>query len=257
MKRRSYLISGAGSGIGRAVALGVAQADPGNRVILLGRNRSRLEEVRLELPDADQHRIIEADVRDPDSLARNIRQARLEDVNLVAVIANAGIGGENHYGRNDRWNEIIQTNLSGTYHLVQECLPALRTSTAIYRHILVVSSVLARLGVPKYSAYCASKAGLLGLTRCWAAEFAPERILVNAVCPGWVDTKMANEGLEDMAKASGRTLEEVRSTEMDRVPLGKMSSPAEVAELVRFLVSGSQVSMTGQALDINGGAVMP
>ena len=116
--------------------------------------------------------------------------------------------------------------------------------------------MLARLGVPKYSAYCASKAGLLGLIRSWAAEFAVERILVNAICPGWVDTEMAKEGLENIAKASGRSVEGVREAEMDRVPLGKMSSPSEVAALVQFLVSGSQTSITGQALDINGGAVM-
>jgi enoyl-[acyl-carrier-protein] reductase (NADH) len=100
-------------------------------------------------------------------------------------------------------------------------------------------------------------AGLLGLTRSWAAELAPEKILVNAICPGWVDTGMAEEGLTAMAAASELAVDEIRKIEMSRVPLGKMSQPAEIAALVHFLLGGNQISITGQALDINGGAVMP
>ncbi len=256
MSNKFYVVSGAGSGIGRAIALRFAQASPHHRLVLLGRNLSQLEQVRSDLPNAEHHRIISVDLRNQGSIVEGIQAARLEKENLAAVIANAGVGGENHYGSGDRWDEIIQTNLTGTYHLIQECLPALRASSDKFRHIVVVSSVLARLGVPKYSAYCASKAGLLGLTRSLAAELAPERILVNAICPGWVDTKMAQEGLDDMAKAFGRSPEEVRRAEMEKVPLGKMSSPTEIAALVEFLVNGNQTSITGQSLDINGGAVM-
>lgn len=256
MKKRAYLVSGAGSGIGRAIALKLSQASIDNRIILLGRNLERLERVRAELPNSTQHRIIIADQTNREDLARAIREANLEDENLVSVIANAGLGGENHYGGTDRWNEIIQTNLYGTYYLVQECLPALRTAEDTYKHVLVTSSVLSRLGVPKYTAYCASKAALLGLTRSWAAELAVEKILVNAICPGWVETDMAEEGLEGIAKASGCPTEEVRKKELDKVPLGKMSTPDEIASLVQFLVSGNQTSITGQSLDINGGSIM-
>jgi len=256
MSTRSYLVSGAGSGIGRAVALRIARAAPEHRVVLLGRTKERLDEVRRELPDPGFHQVLVADIRDKEMLRHVVQGARLQDTNLVAVIANAGVGGENHYGPNDRWDEIIQTNLGGTYHLVQECLPALRDSQEQYRHIVMTSSVLARLGVPNYSAYCASKAGLLGLMRSWAAELARERILVNAICPGWVETDMSKAGLEDLARSVGTSVQEVRRLEMDRVPLTKMSAPSEVAELIQFLVSGLQVSITGQALDINGGAVM-
>lgn len=256
MSTKFYVVSGAGSGIGRAIAFRIAQTSPRHRLVLLGRNLSQLEQVRSELPNAESHRVISMDLRNQRSIAEGIQSARLDRENLVAVIANAGIGGENHYGSDDRWDEIIQTNLSGNYHLIQQCLPALRASADKFRHILIVSSVLARLGVPKYSAYCASKAGLLGLTRSLAAELAPERILVNAICPGWVDTKMAQEGFEDMAKAFGRSVEDVRRTEMEKVPLRKMSAPAEIGAFVEFLVSENQTSITGQTLDINGGAVM-
>jgi NAD(P)-dependent dehydrogenase (short-subunit alcohol dehydrogenase family) len=121
---------------------------------------------------------------------------------------------------------------------------------------VIVSSVLARLGVPGYSAYCASKAGLLGLTRSLAAELAPEKILVNAICPGWVRTEMADAGIRDMALGSGQSREQILTAQMSQIPLGKMSEADEIGRLIRFLVSGEQTSITGQALDINNGARM-
>lgn len=256
MTKQAYLVSGAGSGIGRAIALAIAQASPDNQVILLGRSEFKLKQVQNALPNSDVHRVLLVDLKSPEMVCKTIHEARLDEAHLVGVVANAGIGGENHFGPDDRWSEIIQTNLSGTYYLVQACLPALRASSAHFRNIVVVSSVLARLGVPKYSAYCASKAGLLGLTRSWAAELAPERILVNAICPGWVNTNMSKQGLEDMAEGSGQAFETVLASEMDKIPLGKMSEPFEIAGLVQFLLGGVQFSITGQTLDINGGALM-
>ncbi|MGK5084009.1 SDR family oxidoreductase [Bdellovibrionota bacterium FG-1] len=257
MKTQSYLISGAGSGIGKAIALRIAESQQASRIFLLGRSKTKLEGVKKELPRAEEHEIIVADLKDREGLRYALSAAKLGSKNLVAVIANAGVGGENQYGPQDRWDEIMETNLGGTYRLVQECLPALRVSLSEFRSIVVVSSVLARLGVPKYSAYCASKAGLLGLMRSWAVEYAREKILVNAICPGWVDTEMSEQGIEAMAHIFTKPASEVRQAEMRRVPLGKMSEPREVAALVEFLIGGSQTSITGQAFDINNGALMP
>jgi len=253
---KSYLVSGAGSGIGRAIALKIASTDPSHRVFLLGRNRDRLLSVQRELPRSEQHEVLIADLSEPKGLNGAILDARLDECNLVSIVANAGVGGENHYGPNDRWNEIIETNLSGTYRFIQECLPALRSSQEKHRSIVMVSSILARIGVPGYSAYCASKAGLLGLTRSLAAELAAEKILANAICPGWVETEMALAGLHEFAKNGLHPFSEVREAEMAKVPLGKMSKPEEIAELVYFLIGGSQDSITGQTFDINNGALM-
>jgi len=98
---------------------------------------------------------------------------------------------------------------------------------------------------------------LLGLTRSWASEYAREKILVNAVCPGWVETAMSDRGLDAMGQAFGLSTNEVRRAEMAKVPLGKMSDPSEVAALVHFLIAGNQSSITGQTFDINNGALMP
>lgn len=250
--QKMILVSGAGSGIGRAIAQILAEA--GYPILLLGRNRQTLDETLAQLETPEKHAVITADIRDATAI-----QAGLQAVNpaLQAVIANAGVGGENHYGADDRWHEIVETNLTGTYQLVQEALPYFAAKEEGFRQIVIVSSILARLGVPGYSAYCASKAGLLGLMRSWAVELAADKILVNAICPGWVKTEMATLGLQTFAETSGKSYEEIYQEQMADVLLGKMSEPEEIAHLVKFLVSLNQSSITGQTIDINNGALMP
>jgi NAD(P)-dependent dehydrogenase (short-subunit alcohol dehydrogenase family) len=245
----NYLITGAGSGIGQAIAIELASKN--HTCYLLGRNDKTLSET-LSLLNGDHHKVLIADIRDASSLQALIDHH--QDLVLDGIMANAGIGGENNFGNSDRWNDIINTNLTGTYLTVQYFLPALRKSSAATKHILITASVLARLGVKNYSAYCASKSGLLGLMRSWAIEYASENILVNAICPGWVNTDMAQQGLQGIADGIGISKNEFYDVAMQSVPLKKMSEPEEIASLVSYLFH--QSSITGQTIDINGGAVM-
>ncbi len=248
MLASTYLITGAGSGIGRAMAAQLA--NQGHQCILLGRNQQHLQDTLQALPD-NGHQILVADVRNIESLQQ--AAAVLGDKPLNGLLANAGIGGENYWGETDRWDDIISTNLTGTYNSVNTFLPHLRKAEGT-KYILITSSVLARLGVANYSAYCASKAGLLGLMRSWAVQHAPEEILVNAICPGWVDTEMSQEGLQGIADSIGITKNEFYDIAMQSVPLRRMSQPEEIAGLAAYLLS--QRSITGQTLDINCGAIM-
>ncbi len=245
---KTYLISGAGSGIGLAMAQKLAAG--GDTCILLGRNLEKLQKVVAKLPG--NHTAFQADVRSVSDLQAVANL--LEGQALHGIIANAGVGGENYWGPEDRWSEIVDTNLTGTYQLVQTFLPNLALAKSTYTHIVITSSVLARLGVANYSAYCASKAGLLGLMRSWAVQFAPQHILVNAICPGWVNTNMAQEGLQGIADGLGMSKAEFYDIAMQSVPLKKMSEPEEIANLVSYLVN--QESITGQSIDINCGSVM-
>ncbi|MFQ5449801.1 MAG: SDR family NAD(P)-dependent oxidoreductase [Nitrospinaceae bacterium] len=250
---KSVVVTGAGTGIGQAIARILAEKE--YALVLLGRNRDRLETTRSALKNPGNHQSFSCDIRRRDQIRGALEKSGIRS--LYAVVANAGMGGENHYAGEDPWQEILDTNLTGSYHTINECLPFLKKNTGSYRKIVIISSILARLGVPGYSAYCASKAGLLGLMRSLAAELTGDRILVNAVCPGWVNTDMAHQGLQGFANALKVSKDEAYRQAMSQVPLGKMSEPEEVAQLVAFLVSDAQVSCTGQTFDINNGALMP
>jgi NAD(P)-dependent dehydrogenase (short-subunit alcohol dehydrogenase family) len=245
---KTYIISGAGSGIGRAIAQKLS--DNGHSLILLGRKADSLQQTLNTLTKGNHH-VFTADIKDKESL--NSVSRKIGETTIDGLIANSGIGGENYWGDTDRWTDIIETNLTGTYNFVNTFLPNL-TKSGSEKHILITSSVLARLGVANYSAYCASKAGLLGLMRSWAVQFASQNILVNAICPGWVDTDMSQRGLQGIADNIGITKQEFYDMAMQSVPLKRMSRPDEIADLVAYLLS--QASITGQAIDINCGAVM-
>ena len=250
---KNVLLTGAGSGIGKAIAEHLALE--GYSLILLGRNLEKLEAVRQGLKSVNKHQSFTCDIRKADSIRKALSGSAMES--LYAVIANAGMGGENTYGEKDRWQEIIDINLTGTYNTISECLNYLKKNPYPFRKIVILSSILARLGVPGYSAYCASKAGLLGLMRSLATELSPKNILINALCPGWVDTDMAHEGLKSMSEGMKISKNDAFKIAMSKVPLGKMSTPEEIAVFTAFLLSDIQTSITGQTLDINNGAMMP
>lgn len=252
---KTVVITGAGTGMGSATANALAQHKD-LHLVLIGRRADKLEEVRTQLPNADQHVSLPVDISDKAALNKALLAIRPEGRDIFALFANAGVGGENHYGENDRWNEILDINLTGTYNSIMETLPYLRKSKQPFRHILMTSSCLARFGVPNYTAYCTSKAGLLGLTRALAVELAADKILVNALCPGWVETEMARAGIQKLADRAGEPYQKTYDEQMGFVPLGRMSLPEEVAKFVDFMFSGAQVSMTGQGIDINNGSWM-
>jgi len=205
--------------------------------MLLARDESRLRDV------VDGATTRSVDIRDRDAVLAAI------DGPLDALVANAGLGGPNEGGDGDRWDEIVQTNLYGTYWCIRAAEPHLPDGG----RVVVTSSILARIGVPGYTAYCASKAGLLGLVRSLATELAPRRIQVNAICPGWVNTDMAWTGLDAMP---GMTREQAYEDAMREVPLRRMSEPAEIAGTVSWLLSDDALGVTGQAIDHNNGAFM-
>ena len=250
---KTILITGAGSGIGRAISQHLSKNT--YSLILLGRNLHNLETTKSSLKNSANHLCISCDIRQKKDVAKALEKNKIKS--LYAIVANAGVGGENNYSADDRWQEIIDTNLTGTYNTIQESLTYLKKNRTSFKKIVILSSILARLGVPGYSAYCASKAGLLGLTRSLAIELAQDKILVNALCPGWVDTEMAHEGLRAFSKSLQISKKEALEQAMSDVPLGKMSKPDEIAQLIAFLISDDQTSMTGQTLDINNGALMP
>lgn len=251
LEGRHVVVTGAGRGIGKAIALRLAQE--GARLSLLARGVEALERTAEEVGGAFTAR---ADIRDARQVERAFAAAARANGPVHALVANSGVGGPNEPGEGDRFLELVETNLVGTYRCVRAAQRRLAPGPG-RRDIAVVSSILARIGVPGYTGYCASKAGLLGLVRALAAELAPENVQVNAICPGWVDTDMAWEGIDLMAEAMGVTREDAYREAMRDVPLRRMSQPEDVAGTVAWLLSPDARGVTGQAIDQNGGAVMP
>jgi NAD(P)-dependent dehydrogenase (short-subunit alcohol dehydrogenase family) len=230
-KGKHVAVTGAARGIGRAVAERLAAE--GARLTLVDRDEPSLEGATIRVVDISDRAAVSAAFTEP----------------LDGLVANAGIGGGNEPGETDRFDEILQTNLYGTYWCARAAEPLLADGG----RIVITSSILSRIGVAGYTGYCASKAGLLGLTRALAAELAPRRIQVNAICPGWVDTDMTRLGL---SLFEGLTEEEAWEVAKQQVPLRRMSDPSEIAGTVAWLLSDDSIGVTGQAIDQNNGAFM-
>jgi NAD(P)-dependent dehydrogenase (short-subunit alcohol dehydrogenase family) len=243
------VVTGAGTGIGQAIAERLARE--GFALTLLARDVERLAKVAEPLGAAARA----CDIRDAAAVDSAFAAAADERGAVNVLVANAGIGGPNEPGEGDRFADLVATNLVGTY----TCLRAAQRHFAPAsepRHLVVIASILARIAVPGYTGYSASKAGLLGLVRSLAAELAPDDVPVNAICPGWVDTMMAWTGIEGLASAEGITRDEAYERAMSEVPLRRMSQPADIGGVVAWLLSPDARGVTGQAIDVNGGAFM-
>ncbi len=247
------VVTGGGTGIGAGIAHALAQR--GARVAVLGRRKKPLQDVvaMLQAERCDALAVV-ADVTDKASMRRGLLRVAKQFGGIDVLVANAGTGGPNACALPgpDRWTEILRTNLDGLYHSVLGALPHLADGG----RIVAISSVLGRFGVPGYTAYCASKHGVIGFVKALALELAGRGITVNAICPGWVDTDMASAGLQALADAMQVEFAVAHKHAMTAVPIGRMLQPDEIGETVAWLCSPGARGMTGQAISHCGGQVM-
>lgn len=235
------IITGAADGIGRETAWLLARK--GYSIAAVGRTAASLDvltaALRQEGHTADALRV---DVADP--AATHAALAPLPSAAVLVV--NAGVCEQAAVGafEADRvWRGVLGVNLDGAWHTVRAVLPAMSSGG----RIIFVSSALGQAGRAEYTAYCASKHGLLGLMRALALEVAPRGITVNAVCPGWVDTRMAAADLAATAAKQGRAVGTLRAEVEAALPMGRFIGAAEVAGLVGYLASPGAAAITGQA----------
>jgi 3-hydroxybutyrate dehydrogenase len=188
---RTTLVTGGGRGIGRAIAL--AMAGPDTLVAVAARTSAQVDRTAAEIRQRGGRGLgLTMDVTDERSVAAAMEKLRQETDRLDVVVNNAGVGGGEPVAGSDiaNWRRIVDTNVVGTYLVTRDAVPMMGAGGRIVN----ISSVLGRFGVPGYTAYCASKHGVIGFTRALALELTSQQITVNALCPGWVETEMAVAG---------------------------------------------------------------
>ncbi len=246
MSGRTSIVTGASSGIGLASAERLRRR--GDAVVLVGTDAGELTRVAEQLGGRDVARPVVVDVADAARVFDAL--SRLSSVHTIVLAA--GICQHAAIDAPDAdaiWKRVLDVNLHGAWHVLRATVSAIQLGG----RVIAVSSGLGKLGRPEYGAYCASKHGLLGLVKCVAAELAPRGITVNAVCPGWVNTRMARADLQALAQARGWDIARARQEIESGIPIGRMVEPDEVAALIEYLASPAAAAITGEAYDISGG----
>ncbi|SFB19883.1 3-oxoacyl-[acyl-carrier-protein] reductase [Lentibacillus halodurans] len=245
LKGKNALVTGASRGIGRAIALELAKQGANVAVNYSGsedRAQSVVEEVRQKGVESFK---IQANVADEQESKAMVKQVVSDFGSLDILVNNAGINRDNLLMRmkEDEFDQVIDTNLKGVF----QCTKAVSRQMMKQKggRIVNVSSVVGVSGNAGQANYTAAKAGVIGLTKSTAKEFASRNILVNAVAPGFISTDMTDALTEEQKEGM-----------LSLIPLEKLGEPEDVARVVRFLASDDANYITGQTIHIDGGMVM-
>jgi NAD(P)-dependent dehydrogenase (short-subunit alcohol dehydrogenase family) len=238
---RVVVVTGASRGLGRSLA--EALSARGARLGLLARDRPALDRLAAQLPTEAVP--VRCDAADPDAVVTALERVAVRLGGLDSLVVNAGVSPGAKRAHNtpvELWRQVLDVNLTGAFLAARAAYPYLALSGR--GRVVLTSSVMARLPRAGLCAYAASKAGIEGLARALAADWATDQICVNAVVPGFFDA-----GLGAAFAASDRLRDQVLS----RTPTGRFGHPGELAAAVAFLASDASSYVTGQALAVDGG----
>ena len=235
------LVTGGSRGIGFAIAK--ILSENGAKVVITASNQNRLEEAISEISNTT---CIQADIRDKEDVKQVVKTIIEKYGRLDILVNNAGIFPrikKLHEINDEEWNEVLDINLTGSFRFCRECIPHLIKTSGTIINIASDAGLKAYQGF-NVDAYSASKAALILLTKCCALEYANEKIRVNCICPGVVNT--------DMSKPFLKTQKD-RDFMNNEHPIGRIGEPHEIAKAVLFLVSDDSLWTTGAVLTIDGG----
>jgi NAD(P)-dependent dehydrogenase (short-subunit alcohol dehydrogenase family) len=252
LQGRTAIVTGAGQGIGRAVALRLGAE--GAAVAIAEINSRAAERVAEELRAAGAHAVaVELDIGDAAAIATATHAVEHALGPPTILVNNAGILAMQPALKLDasEWDSALAVNLSGAFHAAQAVLPFM--TAAGWGRIVNISSMMAVTAFGEDAAYCSTKAGLLGLTRSLAAEFGPYNVCVNAVCPGNVSTRLMADAAASIERRDGLEPGSFMHNRARAIPLRRLGLPEDVAAVVAFLCSSDADYVTGQAIHVNGG----
>ena len=251
------IVTGAASGIGKSISeLFVSK---GMKVVLTDYNKINLEKTADEIKKKYEKNILsfKMDVRKYNEI-ENVVDSTLDKFLKIDILIN--VAGAISLKKvvdmsEEEWDKIVDTNLKGIF-LCSKAVSKILIKQNNGGKIVNIASLNGKEGEALTAHYCASKHGVIGFTRSLALELAPHKINVNAVCPGYVNTPMQESLIVPEAKLKGTTPEEIRKFYAKKIPLGRLEEPEDVAKVVLFLVSSDTDYMTGQSINISGGAIM-
>jgi 3-oxoacyl-[acyl-carrier protein] reductase len=241
---RVALVTGASQGIGRACCLKLAEA--GAAMAICARNQEKLKELVDQITRAGGSAMFfSADVADEEQIKTAVKAALSHFGKIDILVNNAGITRDQLLLRMKRadWDAVLNTNLTSAYVCTQQVIGSMLKQR--WGRIINIASVFGQIGQAGQVNYSSSKAGLIGLTMAIAREVASRNITANAVAPGFIDTAMTSGLSEDF-----------RQNALKVIPLGRIGTPDDVANAVRFLASEEASYITGHVLNVNGGMVM-
>ena len=248
------LVTGATSGIGLTIAGRLAER--GHRVFICSRHADELATVVRKLRD-EGHDVDgrTCDVAVPEQIREFVRAAveRYGQVDVLVNNAGRSGGGATAEISDELWFDVINTNLNSVFLMTKEVLTAGGMLARGSGRIINIASTGGKQGVVFAAPYSASKHGVVGLTKALGLELAKSGITVNAVCPGFVETPMAQRVREHYAGIWDVSLEETHQRITTRVPMGRYVQPEEVAAMVEYLISEGAAAVTAQAMNVCGG----
>jgi NAD(P)-dependent dehydrogenase (short-subunit alcohol dehydrogenase family) len=257
LENRLAFITGGGRGIGRAIA--IAFAREGASVAVVARTLKQVRTVAREITKefAVEALPLKCDVRNSGWVTDAFDSFRLHfgrgpDI----VVNNAGVAKSELFIKSDErfWEEHLNTNLGGTFRCTHAALPEMIERG--WGRIINMASIAGKTGAPYVSAYAASKHGVLGLTRSLALEVAAQGITVNAICPGYVDTDMTSQGIENIVSKTGKSPKQALHMLERMSPQNRLVTAEEVAALAVLLASEEGRGINGQAINVDGGTVL-
>ncbi|HYP41978.1 MAG TPA: SDR family NAD(P)-dependent oxidoreductase [Chloroflexia bacterium] len=252
---RRAIVTGAGRGIGRAIALAFAEA--GADVAVTARTASDLEVVAHEIKGMGRRGIpVSCDVTDPEQVSEMVLRVEGELGGVDILVNNAGHAASHKFlGHPDElWHGMLLTNLTSVYYVTKASVPIMVEQK--WGRIINIASIAARVGDKYVAAYTAAKHGVLGLTRSLATELISHNVTVNAICPGYVDTPLTQESISNIMARTGLDEKQARAALERMSPQKRLIEPEEIAAVAVFLAQESSKGITGQAINVDGGGVM-